>query len=62
MNLGEMSFVMATILSDKELKKLIGSVIIDGDESCIRPNAYILRLGSDGEFKNMNKPFSIGDK
>lgn len=53
---------MATILSDKELKKLIGSVIIDGDESCIRPNAYILRLGSDGEFKNMNKPFSIGDK
>lgn len=52
---------MATVLSDKELKGLIGSVIINGDESCVRPNAYILRLGSGGEFKNINKPFSIGD-
>ncbi len=57
-----MNFIMATILSDTELKKLLGSVIIRGDESCIRPNAYILRLGSKGEFKNTDKAFTIGDQ
>lgn len=41
---------MATILSDKELSKLIGSVILNGDLTFIRPNSYILRLGQKGEF------------
>jgi deoxycytidine triphosphate deaminase len=52
---------MATILNDAELKKLIGTVIQDGDPSCIRPNSYILRLGSKGEFLNSGKLFTLGD-
>ncbi len=51
---------MAIILGDRELKKLLGSVIINGDESCVRPNAYVLRLGAKGEFKNTNIAFNIG--
>lgn len=53
---------MAIILGDKELKKLLGSVIINGDESCIRPNAYVLRLGAKGEFQNTNTAFNIGSQ
>ena len=48
---------MATILNDVELKRLIGAVIIDGDPTCIRPNAYVHRLGSFGEFLNAGKDF-----
>jgi len=53
---------MATILSDKELIKLLGKVIIDGDPSFIRPNSYVLRLGKTGEFLNANKEFELGLK
>jgi deoxycytidine triphosphate deaminase len=53
---------MATLLSDADLKKLIGTVIIDGDASCIRPNSYILRLGEAGEFLNSGKEFELGKK
>lgn len=51
---------MAKLLSDAELEKLIGTVIIDGDNSFIRPNSYILRLGKEGEFLNANKEFHLG--
>jgi len=51
---------MATILNDEELRKLIGSVIIGGDESSIRPNSYVLRLGAGGEFLNVGKEFTLG--
>lgn len=51
---------MATILNDEELRKLFGSVIINGDESSIRPNSYILRLGAAGEFLNVGKEFTLG--
>jgi len=51
---------MATILNDADIKNLLGKVIIDGDESCIRPNSYILRLGSAGEFLNTGKEFELG--
>lgn len=51
---------MATILNDDELRKLFGSVIINGDESSIRPNSYILRLGAAGEFLNVGKEFTLG--
>lgn len=50
---------MPTILSDREIKKLIGTVIVDGDPGCIRPNAYVLRLGASGEFLNTGKEFNI---
>ncbi len=53
---------MAAILNDIELKRLIGAVIVDGDPACIRPNAYVLRLGSSGEFLNTGKDFALGPK
>lgn len=53
---------MATILNDVEIQRLIGSVILDGDPACIRPNAYVLRLGSTGEFLNTGKEFALGSK
>jgi deoxycytidine triphosphate deaminase len=51
---------MAAILSDQDIKKLIGSVIIEGDETSIRPNSYVIRLGNCGEFLNASKEFQIG--
>ena len=51
---------MAKILSDREIRKLLGSVIINGEAGCIRPNAYVLRLGAKGEFLNTGKTFDIG--
>jgi len=53
---------MATILNDTEIKRLLGTVIVDGDRSCVRPNGYALRLGSVGEFINTGKDFDIGSK
>lgn len=51
---------MAKILNDVELKKLIDNhIIIDGDEGCIRSNAYILRLGAKGEYTHIGKEFDI---
>jgi hypothetical protein len=38
------------ILNDSEIKRLLGSVIVNGDGANIRPNAYVLRLGAKGEF------------
>ena len=53
---------MATILNDTEIKRLLGTVIVDADPSCLRPNAYVLRLGATGEFLNTSKEFEIGPK
>ena len=53
---------MATILNDKELRKLFKSVILNGEDTSIRPNSYILRLGSVGEFLNVGKEFTLGKK
>ncbi|OFX36029.1 MAG: hypothetical protein A2X08_08220 [Bacteroidetes bacterium GWA2_32_17] len=53
---------MATLISDHEIKKLLGSVIINGDITSVRPNSYILRLGEVGEFLNANKEFELGKK
>ncbi len=53
---------MATMLNDTELKRLLGEVIRDGDATCIRPNSYVLRLGSVGEFLNTGKDFELGSK
>jgi deoxycytidine triphosphate deaminase len=53
---------MAIILNDQTIRKLFGKVILDADESCIRPNSYVLRLGSTGEFLNTGKEFELGKK
>jgi deoxycytidine triphosphate deaminase len=41
---------MSKILSDREIKKLIGSVIKGADEKCLNPNGIELRLGSHIKF------------
>ncbi len=53
---------MAKILNDTEIARLLGTVIIDGEPACIRPNAYVLRLGPVGEFLTTGKEFQIGSK
>jgi hypothetical protein len=41
---------------------LIGTVILDGDPRSIRPNCYVVRLGKEGEFLNVQKQFTLGHK
>ena len=53
---------MATLLNDTELEKLLGIVIIGGDAESLRPNSYVIRLGSQGEFINTGKEFKLGTK
>lgn len=53
---------MATILNDTQLRKLLATVIVAGDPECIRPNSYVLRLGSEGEFINTGKAFKLSDR
>lgn len=50
---------MAFMLRDADIKKLLGTVILDGTEKNIRPNSYIIRVGGEGEFINTGKSFSI---
>ena len=52
---------MAEVLSDRELKRIIGTVIEDGDTGSVRPNSYVLRLGASGEFLNSGKAFKLGN-
>lgn len=51
---------MAQILSDQDIKRLLGSVIVEGDKDSVRPNSYVLRLGAHGEFLNTGKEFELG--
>ena len=53
---------MAEMLSDIELKEIVGRIIVDGDPASIRPNSYVLRLGADGEFLNSEKVFKLGER
>lgn len=50
---------MARILSDKDLRSLFGTALKNADESCLRPNSYVLRLGAHGEFLNTGKEFDL---
>jgi len=52
---------LAELLNDKELRSLIGTVIQDGDPSCLRPNSYVMRLGRTGEFLTTGKPFELDE-
>lgn len=46
---------MATILPDREIKKLIGVCILNGTEDNIKPNAYELRLGNKVKFHSTDE-------
>ena len=51
---------MAELLNDHEIKKILGSIIKEGDEKGVRPNSYVLRLGPTGEFLTTGKEFTLG--
>ncbi len=53
---------MSRILKDTEISKLFGSVIAPADPDSVRPNAYVMRLGAEGEFLNAGKRFELGKK
>ena len=53
---------MAELLNDIEIRRILGTVIKDGDEGSVRPNSYVLRLGSSGEFLTTGKEFSLGSE
>jgi deoxycytidine triphosphate deaminase len=54
--------IMARVLSDKEIKRLIGEVIIGADPRLINPNGIELRLGKEIRFMSTNerKPIALG--
>ncbi|MCL2051197.1 MAG: hypothetical protein FWG91_05660 [Lachnospiraceae bacterium] len=52
---------MATILRDSDFEKLLGSVIKNGNKENIRPNSYIIRLGSKGEYLSTGREFELGE-
>ena len=52
---------MAEVLNDKELKRIVGGIIVDGDPTSVQPNSYVLRLRRDGEFLNTGKSFKLGN-
>jgi len=46
---------MARILADREIKKLIGDVLINADERLLNPNGIELRLGHEIRFLSTNE-------
>jgi len=51
---------MANILPDSEIKKLIGTVLIDAQERYINPNGIELRLGRDVHFDSTGEDKKLG--
>lgn len=51
---------MAVLLNDLEIRRILGTVIKDADKDSVRPNSYVLRLGSVGEFLTTEKQFELG--
>lgn len=51
---------MARILPDREIKNLIGSVLIGADEVCINPNGIELRLGEQVHFYSTGERRKLG--
>ena len=52
---------MAQLLSDREIRDVLGTIIKGGDPGSVRPNSYVLRLGPAGEYLSTGKDFRLGD-
>lgn len=50
---------MSKIIPDREIRKLIGSVLIDADENCLNPNGIELRLGKHVYFHSTDEHFEL---
>lgn len=55
----DFSHPMASVLPDREIKRLLGSVIIDGSEGCIRVNSYEVRLGCRAKFDSTGEELEL---
>ncbi|MBZ5569895.1 MAG: hypothetical protein LAN64_18855 [Acidobacteriia bacterium] len=53
--------VMARVLPDREIKKLLGSAILGGSEECVRVNSYEIRLGHKARFDSTGEEVEIPD-
>jgi deoxycytidine triphosphate deaminase len=52
---------MASVLPDREIKELLGSVILGGSTDCIRVNSYEVRLGHTAHFDSTGEEVEIPD-
>jgi len=52
---------MALILADRDVRKLLGSVITGAEEKCINPNGIELRLGKHVYFASTGEEKSLGE-
>jgi deoxycytidine triphosphate deaminase len=51
---------MAKILADSDIKKLLGTVILNGDEKRINPNGIEIRLGKNVLFQSTDEEKELG--
>ena len=51
---------MARILADKDIRKLLGTVILDADEQRINPNGIEIRLGKHVLFQSTDEEKELG--
>ena len=51
---------MAKILADKEVRQLLGSVLIDAEEKLLNPNGIELRIGRHVLFHSTDEEREIG--
>jgi deoxycytidine triphosphate deaminase len=51
---------MAKILADKDIRKLIGTVILNADEQRINPNGIEIRLGKQVLFQSTDEEKELG--
>lgn len=52
---------MANILADRDVRKLLGSVLTDSEEKYINPNGIELRLGNHVYFESTGEEKSLGE-
>src|SRR5215813_14034877 len=52
---------MAKILADKDIKKLLGTVILNADEKRINPNGIEIRLGKHVLFQSTDEEKELSD-
>ena len=50
---------MSKILPDREIRRLLGEVIIDASPECVSPNSYELRLGKTVKFDSTSEELEI---
>jgi deoxycytidine triphosphate deaminase len=50
---------VAKILPDREIKALLGKVILDGLPACVRPTSYEVRLGSQARFDSTGEEVEV---